>query len=161
MPRYSELNIAFSKKNACGVRQPYDDPSVIMLRMEEFNMYQVLIDNESLADIIYLLAFQKMKLNKERLRLFTSLLVSFTRDWVVPKGIIKLTIIVGTYPAQVSKEIDFLMVDCPSTYNVILGRPTLNKLRAATLTYYLKVKFPTSHGIGEISGDQVLVRKCY
>ena len=161
MPRYSESNIAFSKKNTRGVRQPHDDPLVIMLRMEEFNMYQVLIDNESSADIIYLLAFQKMKLNKERLRLFTSLLVSFTRDWVVPKGIIKLTIIVGTYPAQVSKEIDFLMVDCPSTYNVILGRPTLNKLRAATLTYYLKVKFPTSHGIGEINGDQVLVRKCY
>ena len=38
---------------------------------------------------------------------------------------------------------------------------TLNRLRVATLTYYLKVKFPISHDIGEISGDQVLVRECY
>ena len=120
-----------------------------------------MVDNGSSADIIYLLAFQQVKLNKERLRPFTSLLVSFTGDRVIPKGIVKLTIIAGTYLAQVSKEIDFLVVDCLLTYYVILGRPTLNKLRAATLTYYLKVKFPTSHGIGEISGDQVLVRKCY
>lgn len=27
-------------------------------------------------------------------------------------------------------------------------------------TYYLKVKFLTAHGIGEIRGDQVLAREC-
>ena len=124
-------------------------------------MNRVLIDNGSLANIIYLLAFQQMKLNKERLRPFTSPLVSFTGDRVVPKCVVKLTIIAGTYLAQVSKEIDFLVVDCPLTYNVILGRPTLKKLRAATSTYYLKVKSPTTHDIGEISGDQVLARECY
>ena len=68
-----------------------------------------------------------MKLSKERLQPFTSSLVSFTGDRVIPKGVVKLTIITSTYPPQVSKEIDFLVVDCPSTYNVILGRPTLNK----------------------------------
>ena len=132
-----------------------------MLRMEEFNMYRVLIDNGSLADIIYLPAFQQMKLNKERLRPFTSALVGFTGDRVVLKGVVKLTIIAGTYLAQISNEIDFLVVDCPSIYNVILGCPTLNKLKAATLTYYLKVKFPIAHSIGEIRGDEVLARECY
>ena len=132
-----------------------------MLRMEEFSMHWVPIDNRSSVDIIYLPAFQQMKLNKERLRTFTSSLVSFTGDRVIPKGIVKLTIIAGTYPAQISKEIDFFMVDCPSTYNIILGQPTLNKLKAATSTYYLKVKFPTAHGIGEIKGDQFLARECY
>ena len=88
-------------------------------------------------------------------------MASFTGDRVIPKGVVKLTIIAGTYPTQVSKEIDFLVVDCPSTYNVILGQPTLNKLKVATSTYNLKVKFPTAHGIGEIRGDQVLVRECY
>ena len=110
-------------------------------------MNQVLIDNGSLANIIYLLAFQKMKLNKERLQPFTSPLVSFTGDRVVPKGVVKLTIIASIYPAQVSKEIDFLVVDCLLMYNIILGRLTLNKLRVVTLTYYLKVKFPTVHSI--------------
>ena len=37
----------------------------------------------------------------------------------------------------------------------------LNKLKAVTSIYYLKAKFPIAHGIGEIKGDQVLVRECY
>ena len=42
-----------------------------------------------------------------------------------------------------------------------MGRPALNKLRAAMSTYYLKVKFLTAHRVGEIKGDQVLARECY
>ena len=102
-----------------------------------------------------------MKLDKRRIKPFTSALVSFTGDRIIPRGIITLTVIAGTYLAQVTKEIDFLIVDCPSTYNIILGRPRLNRLRAVTSTYYLKVKFPIAHAVGEIRGDQVLVRECY
>ena len=68
--------------------------------------------------------------------------------------------IAGIYPVKVIKEIDFFIVDCPLIYNIILGRPALNRLRAATSSYYLKVKFPTAHGVGEIGGDQVLAREC-
>ena len=100
-----------------------------------------------------------MKLNPERLRPFTSPLVSFAGDRIIPKGIIRLTVTTGTYLAQVSKETDFLVIDCPSTYDIILGRPKLNKLKVATLTYYLKLKFPTTHGVGEIQRDQVLTRE--
>ena len=121
----------------------------------------MLIDNESLVDIIYLLAFQQMKLDKKRIRPFTSPLVSFTGDRIVLRGIVTLTVIVGMYPTQVTKEVDFLIVNYPLTYNIILGRPSRNRLKATTLTYYLKVKFPTAHGVGEIKEDQVLVRECY
>ena len=76
--------------------------------------------------------------------------MSFSGDRIVPRGIVTLIKIVGTYPAQVTKEIDFLIVDCPLIYNIILGRPTLNRLRVAMSTYYLKVKFPIAYGVGEI-----------
>ena len=52
------------------------------------------------------------------------------------------------------------MVDCPSSYNVIIGRPTLNRWKAATSTYCLKVKFPTNNGVSEVRGDQILAREC-
>ena len=78
-----------------------------------------------------------------------------------PKGIISLQIIAGTYPAQVMRMIDFLIVNYLSSYNVFLGRPTLNSLKALTSTYCLKVKFPTPYEIGEIVGDQLLARECY
>ena len=102
-----------------------------------------------------------MKLNKKRIRPFTSPLVSFIGDRIVARGIVTLIVIAGTYLAQVIKEIDFLIIDYPSTYDIILGRPTLNRLKVAMSTYYLKVKFPTAHEVGKIRGDQVLARECY
>nr|XP_023898138.1 uncharacterized protein LOC112010012 [Quercus suber] len=161
MPKNNEPDIVFLEKDHCGIKQPHSDPLVIMLKVEEFNIHQVLVNNRSLADIIYLLAFQQMKLDKKRIRPFTSPLVSFTGGRIVPRGIVTLIVITGTYPAQVTKEIDFLIVDCPSMYNIILGRPTLNRIRAVTSTYHLKVKFPTAHKEGEIRGDQDLAREYY
>ena len=67
----------------------------------------------------------------------------------------------GSYPLQVTNKHNFLVVDSPSSYNVIIGRPTLNRWKVATYTYYLKVKFPIEQGVGEIRGDQVLARGCY
>ena len=102
-----------------------------------------------------------MKLDPKRLRPFGSPLVSFNRGHVYPKGIISLQITTRTHPAQVTREVNFLIVDCPSSYNVILGRRILNFLKAVTSTYCLKVKSPTPHGIGEIYGDQLLAKECY
>ena len=73
-----------------------------------------------------------------------------------PQGIITLMVMVGSYPVQVTNKHNFLVVDSPSSYNVIIGRPTLNPWKAATSTYCLKVKFLTEEGIREIRGDQVL-----
>ena len=72
-----------------------------------------------------------------------------------PKGIVTLTVTVGTHPRQLTRQLDFLVVDCPSSYNVIIERPTLNHWKAAMSTYCLKVKFPTENDVGEIKGDQV------
>ena len=72
-----------------------------------------------------------------------------------------LTITVGTHPRQLTRQLDFLVVDCPSSYNVIIGRPTLNRWKATMSTYCLKVKFPTDNGVDEVKGDQILARECY
>ncbi|GFZ05203.1 hypothetical protein Acr_17g0007750 [Actinidia rufa] len=38
------------------------------------------------------------------------------------------------------KNENFIMVDCPSPYNAILGRPTLGGIKAITSTYHLKFR---------------------
>ena len=55
----------------------------------------------------------------------------------------------------------FLVVDQPSAYNIIVGRPTLNRLKAITSTYHLMMKFPTEKGIAVMLGDQSMARMCY
>ena len=90
---------------------------------------------------------------------FDSPLVNFSRDRVYPKGIVTLTITVGSYPKQLTRQLDCLVVDCPSSYNVIIGRLTLNQWKSTTSTYCLKVKFPTESGVNEVKRDQVLARE--
>ena len=56
---------------------------------------------------------------------------------------------------------NFLVIDCSSSYNAIIGRPTLNSWKAVTSTYHLSIKFPTEHGVGQVQGDQLAARECY
>ena len=59
--------MSFNEKDARGVKQPYNDPLVIMLMIEGFNTKRILMDNDSSADIIYFPAFQQLKLDPGRL----------------------------------------------------------------------------------------------
>uniref|UniRef100_A0A2N9EXT2 Reverse transcriptase domain-containing protein n=1 Tax=Fagus sylvatica TaxID=28930 RepID=A0A2N9EXT2_FAGSY len=153
--------ISFSEDDARNIHHPHDDTLVVSLTIAGFLTRRVLIDNGSSADIIYLPAYQQMKIDKEQLKPIDIPLVGFTGDKVKPLGVVSLIIEAGTYPKQVRTSVEFLVVDCPSAYNVIIGRPTLNKLRAVTSTYHLLVRFPTEHGIGELKGDQATARECY
>uniref|UniRef100_A0A6I9QPU4 Uncharacterized protein LOC105037583 n=1 Tax=Elaeis guineensis var. tenera TaxID=51953 RepID=A0A6I9QPU4_ELAGV len=95
------------------------------------------------------------------LRPIRSPLIGFTGDSVPTEGMIALTVTVGQHPKQSRALVNFLVVKAPSAYNAILGRPSLNALRAVVSTYHLKLKFPTDQGIGEVRGDQALARHCY
>ena len=56
---------------------------------------------------------------------------------------------------------NFPVVDCSSSYNTIIGRPTLNSWKEVTSTYHLSVKFPTEYEVGQVQGDQLATRECY
>ena len=102
-----------------------------------------------------------MGIDRTRLIPTNASLVGFRGTRVLPLGAITLSVIVGDYPQQITRDVTFLVVDCSSAYNGILERPTLNSCKAATSTYHLMIKFPTEYGIGELRGDQVAARECY
>ena len=62
-----DTDILFLKEDARGVKQPHDDPLVVMLMIEGFNTRRILVDNSSSMDIIYLSTFQQLKVDPERL----------------------------------------------------------------------------------------------
>ena len=92
----------FWENDARGVKQPHDDPLVIMHMIERFNTGRIPVDNGNSADIIYLSVFQQLKLDLGRLRPFDSPLISFSGDRVYPKGIVTLMVTVGTHPRQLT-----------------------------------------------------------
>ena len=56
--RQTSQDMSFGEEDARGVKQPHNDPLVIMLTIEGFNTKRILVDNGSSADIIFLPAFQ-------------------------------------------------------------------------------------------------------
>ena len=78
-----------------------------------------------------------------------------------PVDTITLPVVARAYPQQITKEVNFLVVDCSSSYNAIIERPTLNSWKAVTSTYHLSVKFPTEYRVGQVQGDQLAARECY
>ena len=67
---------------------------VIILNIKGFNTKRILMDNRSSADIIYLPAFQQLKLDPKRLRPFESPIVNFSGNRVYPRGIMTLIVTV-------------------------------------------------------------------
>ena len=150
MPRIGNPVIHFSEDDARRLHHPHDDALVVSLQIGDYNMHRVLVDNDSSADILYYLAFQQMRIDWDRLTPTNAPLVGFGGTKVFPLGAITLVVTVGDYPQQITKEVTFLVVDCSSTYNAILGRLTLNSWKAVTSTYHLMIKFSMEYGVGEL-----------
>ena len=145
--------IGFSEDDARRLHHPHDDALVFSVRVGDYNVHRMLVDNGSSADILYYPLFQQMGINRARLTPTDAPLVSFGGTRVLPLGAITLSVTVSDYPQQITQDVTFLVVDYSSVYNGILGRPMLNSWKAATLTYHLMIKFLTEYGIGELRGD--------
>ena len=64
--------------------------------------------------------------------------------------------------ASRTEKIRYLVVNAPSAYNILLGRPTLNGTGAVPSTRHMKVKLPSMEGmIITICSDQKEAKKCY
>ena len=81
----------------------------------------MLVDNGSSADILYYPAFQQMGISRARLIPTNAPLVSFGGTRVLPLGAITLSVTVGDYLQQITKDVTFLVVDYSFAYNGILG----------------------------------------
>ena len=62
---------------------------------------------------------------------------------------------------EITKIVEFAVVDHPAIYNVIMGTPWLNAMQAVPSTYHLGLKFPTPSGVAAIWGCQKQSRLCF
>ena len=156
-----DTTITFSDSDLEGCQHPHDDPLVIRAIVANTTVHRVLVDNESSADIIFASAFDKMGIGREKLEPVNTHLRGFSGEKVLPVGSIQLVLTLGEPPCQATTTARFLIVDAPSAYNMLLGRPSLNAIRAIPSAYHMIIKFPTMNGVGMVRGDQRVARECY
>jgi len=89
-------------------------------------------------------------------------LYGFAGDQVEVRGYIELRTTFTVSLASRTEKIRYLVVNAPSAYNILLGRPTLNRTGVVPSTRHMKVKLPSMEGmIITICSDQKEAKKCY
>ncbi|XP_027910365.1 uncharacterized protein LOC114169424 [Vigna unguiculata] len=154
--------IMFSSDHLKGVVPHEDDPIVLSVIMMGRNVHRVLVDQGSSADVMFWNTYAGLQIPTDQLKPFDGVLVGFSGDQVEVKGYVDLRTTFRDKEDAKTIFIRYIVVNAPSSYNLLLGRPSLNKLGAVVLTVHLKMKFPFDDGkVLTLSVNQEVARKCY
>ncbi|XP_056695570.1 uncharacterized protein [Spinacia oleracea] len=151
-------HVEISKDDYRKAAAPYDDdPLVLEIKVDNLRVKRVLVDTGSSSDIISLQCLQKLKHDPGTIEKVSKPLVGFGGSVVHPICSILLPVSIGTPPVTKEGAVRFTIVPSLTSFNIILGRPTLNDLKAVIVPYLLLVKFVGSNGgIGALYGNQQL-----
>ncbi|BBG99152.1 hypothetical protein Prudu_008748 [Prunus dulcis] len=141
--------ITFCQEEEEGILYPHDDPMIIRAEIADYDVGRVLIDTGSSVSVIFAEAFREMGINDTQVDRQLTPLLSFSGDLVQPIGSVRLPITFGTAPRKATTYDQFLIVDCPTAYNVIVGRTALTRIKAHLSPHMLLMKFPTRTARGQ------------
>lgn len=99
---------------------------------------------------------------QENLKPCKGQLVLFSREQVQVNGYITLKTTFGEQGKAKEIKIKYLVIGCPSSYNMIIRWPIFNQLDTSLSILYLVMKYPFSNGwVGIIQGDEKITIKYY
>src|SRR5262249_33566871 len=141
-------------------KTPHEDALVIAPIISNFQVRRVLVDEGSAANILSYEVYTKMNLPRSKLKPVKTPLHGFAGETIIFEGMVSLPLVLCQAAEQITTIVNFLVVKMNSPYNVLLGRPLLNAIKAFSSSYYLTMKFPTENGVGVERGDQEMARQC-
>ncbi|XP_072088201.1 uncharacterized protein [Arachis hypogaea] len=157
-----DVTISFNHSDFRSASPNLDDPVVISIQVGELLVRKTLLDPGSSADVLFYSTFKKMKLSEKLIQPSSVELIGFSGERVPIMGHIWLRTTMGEIPISKSIDIQYLIVDCYSPYNIIIGRPALNIFKAVVSTLHLCVKFPVQKNkIATVYADHQEARQCY
>jgi len=157
-----DVDITFTKEDLRDVVPHDNDPIVVSLVTAGRMVHRLLVDQGSSPDVMFWPTFEKLQLSPDQLRPYGGCLYGFAGDQVEVRGYIELRTTSTDWSASRTEKIRYLVVNAPSTYNILLGRPTLNRTGVVPSTRHMKVKLPSKEGVViTIRSDQKEAKKCY
>ncbi|XP_020211561.1 uncharacterized protein LOC109796286 [Cajanus cajan] len=155
--------ITFTEADFKGIDPYQDDPMIISVEIHNCIVRKTLVDQGSSADILYWNTFKQLGIPEAELIPYDEPLVGFSGERVKTKGYIKLSTrfgFEGTEYRDVS--VKYVVVHANTSYNILLGRSSLNRLGAIVSTPHLAMKFPADSGrVITVHADQKTARECY
>ncbi|XP_031124240.1 uncharacterized protein LOC116026954 [Ipomoea triloba] len=153
--------ILFTDEDLPRSQHPHRDALVIAMDVHGTVVRRVLVDTGSSVNILYLEVFERLGLQRDKLKPVKTPLAGFTGDSIESEGSIRLPVEIETFPNLRSIDMEFVVVNLSCSHNMILGRPGLEDLGALISLEHLCLKFWTPNGIGVARCDQKAARDCY
>ncbi|GKV15261.1 hypothetical protein SLEP1_g26057 [Rubroshorea leprosula] len=152
--------ITFTYVDLDTVVTPHNDPLVTSVTINNCEVQRVLVDKGSAPDIMYN-CFESLGLDPALLQRYDGPIYGFNNQPVSVEGVLTMNVAFGSDRSYVTPSVRFLVVKMASSFNVVIGRPTLTKIRAVVFQSHLCKKFPTPTGIATLRGNQEVARHCY
>ncbi|XP_024015036.1 uncharacterized protein LOC112088892 [Eutrema salsugineum] len=149
--------ISFAEEETAGIDRPHNDPLVVELTIRDHDVARVLIDTGSSVNVIFRETLRRMGIDLSEVEAIPKPLTGFSGETTMTMGTNRLPVVAG----GVTKIVEFCVTDLPAIYNVIMGTPWINGMRAVPSTYHLCLKFPTPSGVKTIWGNQKESRNCF
>ncbi|XP_068486988.1 uncharacterized protein [Phaseolus vulgaris] len=157
-----DVDLVFTKADLQDVVPRDNDPVVISVVTAGRKVHRVLVDQGSSVDVMFWTIFNKPQLSPDMLRPYDGCLYGFVGDQVEVCGHLELRTTFTDGTASRTENIRYLVVNASSAYNMMLGRPTLNRLGAVSSTRHMKIKLSDLVGnVITIKSDQKEVKRCY
>lgn len=138
--------ITFTYENLKHIHYSHDDTLVISQTIINCLVKGILVDNRSSIDIIFLLTSKHIGVEESKMERAETHLVSFNRKVVIAIG--KFVLPISTNNVIILSAM--MVFNFPSTYNTIVGRPSLHTMKIVPFTLHHKIKFPTLARIQEL-----------
>nr|XP_027086512.1 uncharacterized protein LOC113708248 [Coffea arabica] len=136
-------DITFGPRDAVLLASGNHETIMIDIVTNNYRVKKVYVDQGSAVDIMFYRVFKEFGLKDDQLTPVRTPLVGFTGPPINPEGMITLMVTVEQAPKCRTIPVNFVVVKQPSSYNLFLGRPALNALRAIPSTLHLSVNFLT------------------
>lgn len=108
------------------IETQHNDPLVISVRLNRYNVRQVLEDTGTSVNLLTLEVFNKLGLDKNNLTKVSYPLVGLGDKTVAMLGTINLSLVLGDKKHNRELYAEFAVVDISFAYNVMIDLPILN-----------------------------------
>ncbi|KAK8951092.1 hypothetical protein KSP39_PZI003623 [Platanthera zijinensis] len=149
--------ITFSRKDLPDHEDPFCDALVIRTAIEGFTVSRILVDNGSSVNVIFKKAFNEMKVEARRVLAADGPLFGFSGERKEVEGGVGLQVTLG----GLSRNCRFVIVDAPSSYNAIFGRPLISAFRCVPSSFHQCLKLNSGGTQIRVRGDPKAARECY
>ncbi|XP_057745310.1 uncharacterized protein LOC130963179 [Arachis stenosperma] len=146
--------ISFGPEDQWTEGMPENPPMVIMVRVGTGLVKRILVDTGADSNIMFRNVFDALGLRDTDLKTHQHGVVGLGDHFIKSDRIISLPISIGRGPVRRTVMAEFIVLRDFTAYNIIMGRETINDLRAIIYTKLLVMKFVADNGsIGSIKGD--------